>query len=372
MAAIAAAARAAPRLARGARTFASDAYLGGDLETSTLPNGVVVATTAPGAPLTCVGVGVGRGASHGPRSAALAASLNSFKTANGRTDLRIQRDLEVAGSMPYSSFDAHQTTTVCTQHVVTREAPCVADAFAAAALAAGVGRDALTAWEFEETKASPFALNALARHASLEEQVASAAYGKAYSSLGSAEDLAALSSADVDAWLQEAMSSAPITAIGLGMEHAVMVSLAQTVLGELAERPSASAEKFPSFQAGGVVAISGDAGCAIGVPAPSDEAMARTVASAVGGSLSQGLVVVTGDDKEACTTQLNAIGDVALAKVSAASDLLDMAPEALAALIARGQDPAALYGAILALDDAAISAAHASATSNAPAAVIAA
>ena len=100
---------------------------------------------------TCVGVGVGRGASHGPRSAALAASLNSFKTANGRTDLRIQRDLEVAGSMPYSSFDAHQTTTVCTQHVVTREAPCVADAFQAAALAAGVGRDALTAWEFERS-----------------------------------------------------------------------------------------------------------------------------------------------------------------------------------------------------------------------------
>ena len=155
MAAIsAAAARAAPRLARRAapRTFASDAYLGGDLETSTLPNGVVVTTTAPGAPLTCVGIGVGRGASHGPRSAALAASLNSFKTANGRTDLRIQRDLEVAGSMPYSSFDAHQTTTVCTQHVVTREAPCVAEAFQAAALAAGVGRDALTAWEFEETK----------------------------------------------------------------------------------------------------------------------------------------------------------------------------------------------------------------------------
>ena len=153
MAAIAAA-RAAPRLARRAapRTFASDAYLGGDLETSTLPNGVVVATTAPGAPLTCVGVGVGRGASHGPRSAALAASLNSFKTANGRTDLRIQRDLEVAGSMPFSLFDAHSTTTVCTQHVVTREAPCVAEAFQAAALAAGVGRDNLTAWEFEETK----------------------------------------------------------------------------------------------------------------------------------------------------------------------------------------------------------------------------
>ena len=215
-------------------------------------------------------------------------------------------------------------------------------------------------------------MNALARHASLEEQVASAAYGKAYSPLGSAEDLAALSSADVDAWLQEAMSSAPITAIGLGMEHAVMVSLAQNVLGDLAERPSASAEKFPAFQAGGVVAISGDAGCAIAVPAPSDEAMARAVSAAVGGSLSQGLLVISGEDKEACTAQLNAIGDVALAKVSAASDLLDLAPEALAALIARGQDPSALYGAILALDDAAISAAHASATSNAPAAVIAA
>ena len=222
------------------------------------------------------------------------------------------------------------------------------------------------------TQASPFALNALASHASLEEQVASAAYGKAYSPLGSAEDLAALSSADVDAWLQEAMSSAPITAIGLGMEHAVMVSLAQNVLGDLAERPSSAAEKYPSFQACGVVAISGDAGCAIAVPAPSDEAMARAVSAAVGGSLSQGLLVVTGEDKEACTTQLNAIGDVALAKVAAASSLLDLAPEALAALIARGQDPAALYGAILALDDAAISAAHASATSNAPAAVIAA
>ena len=47
-------------------------------------------------------------------------------------------------------------------------------------------------------------------------------------------------------------------------------------------------------------------------------------------------------------------------------------PEALAALIVRGQDPASLYDAILALDDAAISAAHASAPSSAPAAVIAA
>ena len=221
------------------------------------------------------------------------------------------------------------------------------------------------------TQASPLALNALARHASLEEQVAAAAYGKAYAPLGSAEDLAALSSADVDSWLQEAMSSAPVTAIGLGMEHAVMVSLAQNVLGDLAERPSASDAKFPAFQAGGVIAISGE-GCAIAVPAPNDEAMARAVSAAVGGSLSQGLLVISGEDKEACTTQLNAIGDVSLAKVAAASDLLDMAPEALAALIARGQDPAALYGAILGLDDAAISAAHASATSNAPAAVIAA
>ena len=151
-----------------------------------------------------------------------------------------------------------------------------------------------------------------------------------------------------------------------------MVSLAQNVLGDLAERPSSVAEKFPAFQAGGVVAISGDAGCAIAVPAPSDEAMARAVSAAVGGSLSQGLLVVSGEDKESCTTQLNAIGDVALAKVAAASDLLELAPEALAALIARGQDPAALYGAILSLDDAAISAAHASATSSAPAAVIAA
>merc|ERR1712216_1104068 len=75
-------------------------------------------------------------------------------------------------------------------------------------------------------------------------------------------------------------------------------------------------EKYPAFQAGGVVAISGDAG--------------RAVSAAVGGSLSQGLLVVSGEDKEACTTQLNAIGDVALAKVAAASDLLDMAPEALA------------------------------------------
>ena len=55
-------------------------------------------------------------------------------------------------------------------------------------------------------QASPFALNALARHASLEEQVAAAAYGKAYAPLGAADDLAALSSADVDAWLQEAMA----------------------------------------------------------------------------------------------------------------------------------------------------------------------
>ena len=79
---------------------------------------------------------------------------------------------------------------------------------------------------------------------------------------------------------------------------------------------------------GGVVAISGDAGCAIGVPALADEAMALTVASAVGGSLSQGLVVVTGEDKEACTAQLNAIGDVALAKVAAASDHWTWRPRA--------------------------------------------
>ena len=160
------------------------------------------------------------------------------------------------------------------------------------------------------------------------------------------------------------MSSAPITAIGLGMEHAVMVSLAQNVLGDLAERPSASVEKFPSFQAGGVVAISGDAGCAIGVPAPADEAMALTVASAVGGSLSQGLVVVTGEDKEACTAQLNAIGDVALAKVSAASELLDLAPHARQRSSRGARTPLLALRRDLALDDAAISAARASATST--------
>ena len=68
-----------------------------------------------------------------------------------------------------------------------------------------------------------------------------------------------------------------------------MVSLAQICASRpLAERPPASAGKFPAFQAGGVVAISGDAGCAIGVPAPADEAMALTVASAVGGSRRKG------------------------------------------------------------------------------------
>ena len=126
MAAIAAAARAAPRLARGARTFASDAYLGSDLETSTLPNGVVVARRPRRRAPHVRRRWCGGGASHGPRSAALAASLNSFKTANGRTDLRIQRDLEVAGSMPYSSFDAHRPHSLHA-HVVTREAPCVAE-----------------------------------------------------------------------------------------------------------------------------------------------------------------------------------------------------------------------------------------------------
>lgn len=370
MATVATARRVLATTARRAapRTFASDAYLGAELETSTLPNGIVVTTTAPGAPLTCVGISVGRGASHGPRGAALAASLNAFKTAQGRTDLRIQRDLEVAGSAPYSIFDAHRSVTVCTQNVVTRAAPCVADAFGAAVLAAGVGRDALTAWEFEETKASPFALNALERHAALEDQVASAAYGKAYQALGRAADLQALSSTDVDAWLAE---DAPITAVGLGMEHASMVSLAQNVLGDLAARPGATAT-YPAFQAGGVVAISGGAGCAIAVPAPADVALARVLATAVGGSVSQGLVVVSGADKEACTVQLQALGDVAAAKAAAASALLDLAPEDLAALVAGGQDPSALYAAILALEDAAVTEAHAAATAQAPAAAIAA
>lgn len=370
MATVATARRVLATTARRAapRTFASDAYLGAELETSTLPNGVVVTTTAPGAPLTCVGISVGRGAAHGPRGAALAASLNAFKTARGRTDLRIQRDLEVAGSAPYSIFDAHRTVTVCTQNVVTRAAPCVADAFGAAVLAAGIGRDALTAWEFEETKVSPFALNALERHASLEDQVASAAYGKAYQALGSAADLQALSSTDVDAWLAE---DAPITAVGLGMEHASMMSLAQNMLGDLAARPSTT-NKYPAFQAGGVVALSGGAGCAIAVPAPADVALARVLATAVGGSVSQGLVVVSGADKEACTVQLQALGDVAAAKAAAASALLELAPEDLAALVAGGQDPSALYAAILALEDAAVSKAHAAATAQAPAAAIAA
>ena len=73
----AAAARAAPRLARRAADLRERRLSGRRPRNEHLPNGVVVTTTAPGAPLTCVGVGVGSGASHGPRSAALAASCST-------------------------------------------------------------------------------------------------------------------------------------------------------------------------------------------------------------------------------------------------------------------------------------------------------
>eukprot|EP00629_Pelagomonadales_sp_RCC1024_P003347 CAMPEP_0119267226 /NCGR_PEP_ID=MMETSP1329-20130426/5449_1 /TAXON_ID=114041 /ORGANISM="Genus nov. species nov., Strain RCC1024" /LENGTH=266 /DNA_ID=CAMNT_0007267141 /DNA_START=78 /DNA_END=874 /DNA_ORIENTATION=- len=216
-------------------------FPGAGFESSTLDNGVVVVTSAPG-PVGLVGVSAGYGSLRCPPAGAFAARAMAFKSANGRSDLAIQRDLELAGGEPVGVVGGDATFV----GVSGSEDP--AAAFAAAATAAGVGRDALVAWEFEETKASPGVVGAFEMADPLVDACLKAAYGPGFGA--DAASLAALDSAAVDQVYADIAEGAPLTAVGVGMAHADMVALAKEALGALGPRAASSS---PAFVPGGLV-----------------------------------------------------------------------------------------------------------------------
>ena len=324
-------------------------YPAGDVQTTKLDNGVTVVSTCA-APVATIGAKLGVGAASGPASAAFAASKMAFKSANGATDLKIQRDLELLGSTPQADVSAGGLVVA----VEALKGDGAEAAFKSVATGLGVGRDAYVAWEFDEMKASPgvlASLEALATDGALAAAAREAA--GAGGKVACAESLAALSSSDVDAFLQDALAAAPLTVVAMGVDHATAKHLAAAAFGDLPARGAAAAP--PAFEAGMATVSSGASAVALAVPAPADAAVAAALAATCGGTLDAGLLVVAGADKAAAAAKLDGLSaaDAGAAKAAAKFDVLSKTGMDLFLLLADGVDPAKLAGSIDAVSDAA-------------------
>ncbi|KAH8070301.1 hypothetical protein JL721_5064 [Aureococcus anophagefferens] len=200
-------------------------YPAGDVQTTKLDNGVTVVSTCA-APVATIGAKLGVGAASGPASAAFAASKMAFKSANGATDLKIQRDLELLGSTPQADVSAAGLVVA----VEALKGDGAEAAFKSVARGLGVGA-ARVAWEFDEMKASPGVL---------------------------------------------ATRSPPrLTVVAMGVDHATAKHLAAAAFEDLPARGGAAARS----EAGMATVSSGSSAVALAVPAPADAAVAALAGS---------------------------------------------------------------------------------------------
>jgi len=231
------------------------------LESSTLPNGITVLSTGAGAASSAVLVKVdGVGTAFGPKGAARAARVMAFKSANGKTDLKIQRELELASSTP------HALVTKSSFMVGVEGLPeFMAEATDAVAVAAGVGRSAFVEWEFKESieEKTP-SLDPL------QLAVEAAAYGEGSPWARSSSKVAGLSALETFEFLRANVDASPVTVVGLGLSHADVLSYAAKSFASLPARSSSKLPE-PTFLAGGfsAKASSSDYGMAACVPVSS-------------------------------------------------------------------------------------------------------
>lgn len=308
-----------------------------------------------------VGVIAGSGSANGAPSAAFAAKHMAFKTTNGASDLKVQRDLELAGCLP--KMTVGKTSTVVT---IMTPADAAGASVAAASLSLGVGRDKCLYWEFDETKLSPPFVMELQALCEVDAAIHEAAFG-VDSPLGrpvaSANTLGAMASDDLDKYVKGVESDAPFTVIGVGLSHRDLLSYATPAFAGLAPRKPAVVPASP-FKAGNVVAKPGSTNAAAAaLLAPQDKLVAKILASVLGCELKDsGIIVATAADASSAKAAFAPLGSISQAQVDQAkaqikTAVLGATGEELVCLLAEDFDPVTFPAAVDAVTPATLHAA---------------
>jgi len=329
-----------------------------------LPNGVKVVSTGAAAS-GVVGVALANaGTACGPMGAAFAAKHMAFKSANGQTDLAIQRGLELAGS----TIHATATKTSLIAAVACLPESGGEAATAAAATAVGVARSPYIHWEFEETLKQSAAvqadLDALTTARPLMVAIEEAAYagGPLGRRAATKKAVAAMMSTQVDDFLAAAVATMPITVVGVGFDHADILAYAAKAFASLGPRDAAMPAVASPFVPGGFAAKMTDAaapGMAVALPVASP-AMGGVLAVALGAggggadvsySPSSSLLVAASstaskaDLLAAVTTKLDALTEADLAAAKLKYKVATLSKTGVDLAVALCEDPALLDAA---------------------------
>ena len=169
------------------------------VETSVLPNGVKVVTT-PKAAASCQVIKLeGLGSAVGAAGCGFAVKMMALKSANGRTDLRIQRDLELTSATPFGKVQ--KTSVVLGVEGLPEFAKENFEILA-------VNRSEYVPWEFHET------LDVTITEDPLKTAIETAAWGEgSFFARPPAKHLTKLDPTQVYESLTAAMASAPITVV---------------------------------------------------------------------------------------------------------------------------------------------------------------
>lgn len=316
----------------------------GTVTASTLPNGIkFLSTGAAAGCVLAVGVG-GIGTGLGPAGAAYAAQKMAFKTAYGKTDLAIQRELELAGTTPHARANRQSLLVAC--EGLAEDASLMAKT-----LGDALHRDPYVPWEFAETVKPP----AWSLDSALEAAVLSAAYGEGQPA--SRPAFAAVSSTEVDDVLATAVATAPMTVVGVGLDHAVLLGAATSAFAGLPARSGAYPAMPASFVPGGFAAKLGkETAMAIAYPC-ADDLMAQVFAAALDGYVLPGLVVLSGKPKAVLVAQAQSLAsfeDFTVPILKLKTCELAATGVELAAKLADGFDPDSFLSELDALSPAAL------------------
>lgn len=305
------------------------------LTTSALPNGVTLTSTGAAASAV-IGVLIsGIGTADSLPGASFAAKTMAFKSAHSKSDLAIQRALELDAITPHARCLPHALFIGCeglpeTAHTM------------ASAVAAAIDRDPYVPWEFNESLLPPSPkLDTV-----LQSAVLSAAYGEGQPIARPAAtkaSLSALSSTLVDEVVANCVATQAIAVVGIGLDHATLLSAATPGFATLPSRSLDTIFPTPAFVPGGFASKTMAHGAAIAIAYPQDDPfIARIFAAALGAKTLPGLVVLEGKAKAELHTdamQLLTIDDFTDAINSLKTTLFSTCGIELAVQVATGSDP---------------------------------
>lgn len=305
------------------------------LTTSALPNGITLTSTGAAASAV-VGVLVsGLGTADSIAGASYAAKTMAFKSAHSKSDLAIQRALELDAITPHAACLPHALFIGC-------EGLPEAAHTMASAVAAAIDRDPYVPWEFKESLRSPLPNVDTV----LQSAVLSAAYGEGQPIARPAAtkaSLSALSSTMVDDVLANCVATQSIVVVGVGLDHATLLSAATPGFATLPTRSLDTLFPTPAFVPGGFANKHVPHGAGIAIAYPQDDPyIARIFAAAVGAKTLPGLIVLEGKAKAELQTdamRLLDIDDFAGAVHALKTTLFSMSGVELAIQVATGSDP---------------------------------